>query len=72
MIIKHKNVSVQEGNTKIPSIPFRGNTSDYNGFIYQLMGTLAMQARLDGIFLPKLPLIKLFCVFFNYTNFLVY
>ena len=37
-------------NTEIPSIPFRGNISDYSGFIYQLMGTLAMQAKAGGIF----------------------
>ena len=32
-------------NTEIPSIPFRRNIPDYSGFIYQLMGTLAMQEK---------------------------
>ena len=36
----------------------RGNS----GFIYQLIGTLAMQAKVDDIFLPKLPLMKLFSI----------
>ena len=36
MIIKQKNMSVQEENTEIP---IWGNISDYNGFIYQLRGT---------------------------------
>jgi hypothetical protein len=58
--------SVQGGNTKIPIIPFRGNISDYSGFIYQLMGALAMQTKVFGIFLPKLPL-KLFFLVFSIT-----
>jgi len=37
-----ENVSVQGEKTKSPSIPFRGKISDNSGFIYQLMGTLAM------------------------------
>ena len=62
MIIKLKNVSVQGKNTEIPSVPFRGNTSDYSGFIYQLMGTLAMQAKVDGIFFSENAPIKLFSI----------
>jgi hypothetical protein len=60
MIITQKNVSFEGENSLIPSIPFRGNISDYICFIYQLMGALAMQATVDSIFLPKLPLIMLF------------
>ena len=56
MIIKkqRKNVSVQRENAKIPSIPFRRNISDYSGFIHQLMGTLAMQAKIGGIFFTEI------------------
>jgi hypothetical protein len=42
MIIKHKKRVRSGENTAIPSIPFLENISDYSGFIYQLMGTLAM------------------------------
>ena len=64
MMIKHKNMSVQGEHTKIPCIPFRGSTFDFGGFIYQLMGILAMQAKDDGIFLSKLSLIKFFSLCF--------
>ena len=66
-------MSGQWENTEIPSISLRGNISDYNRFVYQLMSTLSMQAQVDGMFLPKLFFIKFFpCFPYNYTNFLVY
>jgi len=55
---KHKKHIRSGENTKNPSIQLRGNISDCTGFVYQLMGTLAMQEDLTAYFFPKLPLIK--------------